>query len=149
MPLDTKRPLVWAFCYLMTGVFFGIVLIKGEMASWYRIQEMFRFQAFHMYGVITSAVIVAAISVAWLRRAEARSISGGKIEIPSKPLGKNNGVRYVVGGFLFGLGWGLGGACPGPIYALLGNAIPGAVVLLISAFLGTFTYTRLRDSLPH
>jgi uncharacterized membrane protein YedE/YeeE len=147
MPLDTKRPLFWAFCYLLTGVFFGIVLIKGEMASWYRIQEMFRFQAFHMYGVITSAVIVAAISVALLRRAEARSISGAKIEIPEKPLG--SGVRYIVGGFLFGLGWGLGGACPGPIYALLGNAIPGAVVLLASAFLGTFTYTRLRDNLPH
>jgi uncharacterized membrane protein YedE/YeeE len=147
MPIQTKRPALWALVYIGVGVVFGFALIKGEMASWYRIQEMFRFQSFHMYGLMFSAVFVAAASVALLRRSHLKALTGEDIVIPGKPLGR--GVRYAVGGLLFGLGWGLGGTCPGPIFALMGNAIPGAFVVFASAFLGTFAYSRLQPRLPH
>lgn len=147
MPLATKRPGLWGIVYIAAGVFFGFVLIKGEVAAWYRIQEMFRFQSIHMYGVMFSAVTVAAISVIVLRRTHLKAISGEDIVIPGKPLGR--GIRYAFGGLIFGLGWGLGGTCPGPIFALMGNAIPGAFVVFASAFAGTFTYSRVRSKLPH
>ncbi len=147
MTLETKRPVLWAFVYIAVGIVFGFTLIKGEVASWYRIQEMFRFQSFHMYGLMFSAVFVAAASVAILRRTHLKALSGEDIVIPGKPLG--GGVRYALGGLLFGLGWGLGGTCPGPIFALMGNAIAGAFVVFAAAFLGTFTYSRVRPKLPH
>lgn len=125
--------------YLLLGLYFGVVLIKSEVVSWFRIQEMFRFQSFHMYGVIGTALAVAALSLQLLKR---RGIT-----VPDKELGK--GTRYWLGGTIFGLGWGLAGACPGPIFALLGNGYGIAAVLLASAVLGTWAYAWLRPRLPH
>ncbi len=147
MPLESKRPVLWTLVYVGIGVLFGFTLIKGEMASWYRIQEMFRFQSFHMYGLMFSAVGVAALSVALLRRWRSKAVSGDPLDIAEKPLGR--GVRYALGGFVFGLGWGLGGVCPGPIYALMGSVIPGAFVVFASAMAGTYVYARLHNRLPH
>jgi len=147
MPLKTERPVLWGFVYIAAGILFGFILIKGAVASWYRIQEMFRFQSIHMYGVMFSAVAVAAISVIILRRTHLKALSGEDIIIPGKPLGR--GIRYAVGGLIFCLGWGLGGTCPGPIFALMGNAIPGAFLVFAAAFTGTLTYSRVRSRLPH
>lgn len=133
--------------YLLIGIFFGIVLIKSEVASWFRIQEMFRFQSFHMYGVIGSAVVVAAVSVQLIKRLRLKTIHGSLIELQPKVWGK--GVRYWLGGILFGLGWGLLGACPGPMFALLGSGVTVMVVGIISAMLGTWAYAALRPRLPH
>ena len=145
MSAAAPSPLRAAIAYVAIGVFFGYALIKGEMASWYRIQEMFRFQSFHMYGLMFSAVAVSALAVAVVRRL--RSRSGDTLEIAPKPLGR--GVRYGAGGLVFGLGWGLGGVCPGPIYALVGSAVPGALVVLVAALAGTWVYARLQPRLPH
>ncbi len=136
-----------ALAYVGIGVFFGFALIKGEMASWYRIQEMFRFQSFHMYGLMFSAVAVSSLAVVAVRRLRSRSTAEPALEITRKPFGR--GVRYGAGGVVFGLGWGLGGVCPGPIYALLGSAVPGAFVVLVAALAGTYAYARLRPRLPH
>jgi len=133
--------------YLLLGIFFGIVLIKSEVASWFRIQEMFRFQSFHMYGVIGSAVVVAGLSVQLIKRLRLKTIHGEPIEIQPKVWGR--GVRYWLGGILFGLGWGLLGACPGPMFALLGSGVTVMVVAIASAMLGTWTYAVLRPRLPH
>ena len=147
MPLETRNPLRWALAYILIGVFFGFTLIRGEMASWYRIQEMFRFQSFHMYGLMFSGVAVSFLAVTLVRRLRPTSLTGQAIEIAAKPLGR--GVRYGAGGLIFGLGWGLGGVCPGPIYALIGSAVPGAVVVLVSALAGAYLYARLEPRLPH
>lgn len=133
--------------YLAIGVLFGIIATQSQIISWYRIQEMFRFHSFHMYGIILSAVIVAALSVRIIKARQARSLDGEAIEIPPKTLGR--GHRYWLGGTLFGLGWGLAGACPGPIFALIGNGVAGAVVLLSSSLLGTWAYAVIRPYLPH
>ena len=133
--------------YLLVGTAFGVVATKSEVISWYRIQEMFRFESFHMYGIIGSAVAVGALAVAIIRRLEARDLAGEPIEVTSKTLGR--GTRYWAGGTAFGLGWGLVGVCPGPIFALLGNGISVVVVVLISAVAGTWTYGALRPKLPH
>ncbi len=133
--------------YLLLGIFFGIVLIKSEVASWFRIQEMFRFQSFHMYGVIGSAVVVAGLSIQLIKRLRLKTIHGEPIEIQPKIWGK--GTRYWLGGILFGLGWGLLGACPGPMFALLGSGVTVMVVALVSAMLGTWAYAALRPRLPH
>lgn len=133
--------------YLLLGIFFGIVLIKSEVASWFRIQEMFRFQSFHMYGVIGSAVLVAALSVQFIKKRHLKTLSGEPIEIQPKIWGKS--TRYWLGGILFGLGWALLGACPGPMFALLGSGITVMVVAIASAMLGTWTYAVLRHRLPH
>jgi uncharacterized protein len=132
--------------YLLLGVAFGTVLTKSEVISWFRIQEMFRFQAFRMYGIIGSAVVTAAISVALIRKFQPRSLSGEAISIPSKQLG--HGVRYGLGGVIFGLGWALTGACPGPLFALIGNGSSVMVVAIASALLGTWAYGWLRPRLP-
>ncbi len=133
--------------YLVAGILFGIVLTKSEVISWFRIQEMFRFQSFHMYGIIGSAVIVAAISVFLIKRRHARTFGGETISIPPKQLGK--GYRYWIGGTIFGLGWALTGACPGPIFALIGNGVLVMLVALVAALAGTWTYSYLRPRLPH
>jgi len=133
--------------YLAMGIFFGIVLIKSEVVSWFRIQEMFRFQAFHMYGIIGSAVAIAAVSIQILKRTSAKTIRGEAIQIKDKPM--NKGVNQVVGGTIFGLGWGLLGACPGPIYALIGAGITPVIVGLFAALVGAFAYGQLKPRLPH
>jgi uncharacterized membrane protein YedE/YeeE len=143
---ERDHQLRWGLSYLGIGVLFGFALIKGEMASWYRIQEMFRFQSFHMYGLMFSGVAASALAVALARR-RARSLSGDPIDLAVKPLGR--GVRYACGGLVFGLGWGLGGVCPGPIYALMGSAVPGAFLVFAAALAGTWVYAKLEPKLPH
>lgn len=133
---------------LIAGVLFGIVLVKSEAVSWFRIQEMFRFQSFHMYGIIGSAVVVGAVTMALARRMGARTPGGEPFEVPRKPSEGLN-TRYWLGGAVFGLGWGLLGACPGPIYALIGAGETSFVVPLASALVGTWVYASVRDRLPH
>ena len=136
-----------ALLYLGMGTLFGILLIKSEVVSWFRIQEMFRFQGIHMYGILGSAVIVAGLSIAFLRRIDARTIRGEAIAISDKPMSR--GTNQLLGGIAFGLGWGLLGACPGPIYALIGAGITPVVVALGSAIAGAWTYGHLKPYLPH
>jgi uncharacterized membrane protein YedE/YeeE len=133
--------------YLLLGIAFGVVLTKSEVLSWFRIQEMFRFQSFRMYGIIGSAIVTAAIFVALIKRLNLKSASGEIISIPPKQLG--SGIRYAAGGTIFGLGWALTGACPGPLFALIGNGVSVMVVAVLSALLGTWTYGWLRPKLPH
>ena len=134
--------------YLAIGTYFGIVATKGEVVSWFRIQEMFRFQSFHMYGVIATALAVAMASVALIKSRQVRTVRGDQIVVPPKELGRR-GYRYWIGGTLFGLGWALAGACPGPIFALIGNGVTVYGVVLLSALFGTWLYGVLRPRLPH
>ncbi len=134
--------------YFALGVFLGIVFTKSEVISWFRIQEMFRFQSFHMYGIIGSALAVASISVALIKKYNVKNVSGEPIVIPPKKTGSRN-WRYWIGGTLFGLGWALTGACPGPMFALIGNGIGVMTVALVSAVAGTWVYGYLRPKLPH
>jgi uncharacterized protein len=138
-------PGLWA--YLVVGVLFGILLTKSEVISWFRIQEMFRFQGFHMYGVFATALPTAIVAVQLLKRRHARTLAGDPIVIPPKHLG--SGIRYGAGGTIFGLGWALTGACPGPLFALAGSGVEVMGVAILSAMLGTWTYGRLRARLPH
>ena len=133
--------------YLILGIYFGIVLTKSEAISWFRIQEMFRFQSIHMYGIIGGALVVAALSVAIIKKYHLKTLYGEEIYIPPKELGK--GYRYWIGGIIFGLGWALLGACPGPLFALIGNGVLVMVVALASAVVGTWVYGYLRPKLPH
>lgn len=133
--------------YLLAGTWFGIVLTKAEIISWYRIQEMFRFQSLHMYLIIGSAIVVAAISLRLVRRYRPTALSGEPIEIAPKQWGR--GVRYPLGGVLFGAGWALTGACPGPLYALVGSGVSVVLAVILAALLGTWTYGHLRPRLPH
>ena len=132
--------------YLVAGILFGFVAIRSEIVSWYRIQEMFRFQSFHMYGVIGSAILVGALSIWAIRRARARALDGSEIVLNDKD---RTWTRYVLGGTAFGLGWGLVGACPGPILALIGAGLPAFLIVLLGAILGTWTYGVVRTRLPH
>ena len=131
--------------YLLVGILFGIILIKAEVISWFRIQEMFRFQSFHMYGVIGSAVVVGAISVWIIRKFNIKTIYGEPIVIHPKEFNKGN----IYGGLLFGFGWAITGACPGPLYALVGSGAWVMGVALLSALAGTFVYGVIRNKLPH
>jgi uncharacterized membrane protein YedE/YeeE len=133
--------------YLFLGIAFGIVLTKSEVISWFRIQEMFRFQSFRMYGIIGTAIATAAISIALIKRLQLRAVSGEIISIPPKQLG--HGVRYAAGGTIFGLGWALTGACPGPLFALVGNGVSVMIAAIVSALIGTWIYGSLRPRLPH
>ena len=133
--------------YLGLGTLFGIVLTKSEVISWFRIQEMFHFQAFHMYGIIGSAIIVAALSLQLIKGLRIRALDGQPIVVPPKAMG--TGTRYWLGGTLFGLGWALVGACPGPLFALLGAGVSVIIVPLLSAVAGTWVYGALRPKLPH
>jgi uncharacterized membrane protein YedE/YeeE len=133
--------------YLVLGTAFGLVLTKTEVISWFRIVEMFHFKSFHMYGVIGSAVAVGALSLRLMRSFNVKSAQGDDLKIETKKLG--TGRRYLLGGTVFGLGWGLAGACPGPMFALIGNGVSVAVVILISATIGTRTYAAIHNKLPH
>jgi uncharacterized membrane protein YedE/YeeE len=133
--------------YLFLGICFGITLTKSEVLSWFRIQEMFRFQSPRMYEIIASAVVVAALSVALVRRLGLKTLAGEAIAIPPKNLG--SGTRYALGGTIFGLGWALTGACPGPLFALVGNGITVMIAAIASAMAGTGLYGFVRPRLPH
>jgi len=133
------------FKFLLLGTLFGIILIKAEAISWFRIQEMFRFQSFHMYGIICSAIVVGLISIQLIKKFNIKTFSGEEIKIEPKQFTKGN----IIGGLMFGLGWAMTGACPGPLYALIGSGLLIVVVILLSAILGTYTYGVLRDKLPH
>jgi uncharacterized protein len=131
--------------YLIVGIGFGIIFVKAEIISWFRIQEMFRLQSFHMYGVIGSAVVVGAISIFLIKRFNIKTIYGEQIEFPVKTFNKGQ----VYGGLLFGLGWAVTGACPGPLFAQIGTGATVIVVTLLSAIAGTWFYGYFRDKLPH
>ena len=133
--------------YFLLGTIFGAVLLEAEVISWFRIQEMFRFGSFHMYGIIATAIAVAGASVFIIKRLGLRTADGELIGLPPKPLG--NGTRYLAGGSLFGIGWALTGACPGPLVALVGSGLPVMLVAIVSALAGTWTYGYLRPRLPH
>ena len=132
--------------YLFTGIFFGIVLFKSEAASWFRIYEMFQFQSFHMYGIIGSALILGIMGIQLIKRKNLKDIHGREIHIPPK---KKSFSGYLYGGIIFGLGWALAGACPGPIYTLIGAGYISIIVVFLAALLGTFLYGLLKDKLPH
>lgn len=130
--------------YLLVGVVFGLALTKGEAISWYRIQEMFRFESFHMYGIFMTAVPVGALSILILRRLHLRTFRGQPIDIPNKPY--HHGL--ILGGLIFGVGWALTGACPGPLYAQTGAGYLVTIVTFIAAALGTWVYAWLQPYLP-
>lgn len=131
--------------YFFVGIAFGIVLVKAEVVSWFRIQEMFRFQSFHMYGVIGSAVVVGIISVWLIKKFKVKTMYGEPVELHLKQFNKGQ----IYGGLLFGFGWAITGACPGPLYALIGNGAYVIIIILLSAILGTWMYGILRERLPH
>lgn len=131
--------------YLVLGIVFGIVLTKAEVISWFRIQEMFRFQAFHMYGIIGSAVIVGAVLVFAIRRMGLKTLDREPVTLPRKPLDKG----VVIGGIVFGFGWALTGACPGPLYALIGSGYTVMLAGLLGAVAGTWVYGYFQKALPH
>ena len=131
--------------YLIAGLLFGILLVKAEVISWFRIQEMFRLQSFHMYGVIGTAVVTGIISVWLIKKFKVKTIYGEAIELHPKQFNKGQ----IYGGLLFGAGWALTGACPGPLYALIGTGASVIIVTLLSAIAGTWVYGRLREKLPH
>jgi uncharacterized membrane protein YedE/YeeE len=132
--------------YLSIGTLFGIIMTKSQAISWYRIYEMFRFDSFHMYGIIGSAVILGIIGVALIKKYKLKTMEGTPITFAPKNMSI---PRYLIGGTIFGLGWAMSGACPGPIYTLIGNGYGVILVVLASALVGTLTYGILRNRLPH
>lgn len=134
--------------YFLVGAYLGVIFIKSEVASWFRIQEMFHFDAFHMYGVIGSAVAVGTLSVFLMKRLGTRTVRGEPIAFPDPELARPR-KNHAFGGLAFGLGWGFIGACPGPLFALIGSGIGVLVVGLLAALAGAWTYGLLRPKLPH
>ncbi|MBK7854722.1 MAG: YeeE/YedE family protein [Bacteroidetes bacterium] len=133
------------FKYLLVGISFGIVFVKAEIVSWFRIQEMFRLQSFHMYGIIGSAVITGIISVWLIKKFNIKTIYGEPITFHPKSFNKGQ----IIGGTLFGLGWAITGACPGPLFAQIGTGASVIIVTLLSAIAGTWLYGYFREKLPH
>ena len=131
--------------YLLVGLAFGIIFVKAEIISWFRIQEMFRLQSFHMYGVIGSAVVVGIISVWLIKKFKVKTIHGESIMLQPRTFNKGQ----IYGGLLFGLGWAITGACPGPLYAQIGSGAYVIVITLLSAIAGTWVYGLVREKLPH
>ena len=134
------------FKFLIVGFVFGIVLTKSEAVSWYRIYEMFQFQSFHMYGIISVAIATGIIGIQLIKRNRIKALDGSAIVIKDKD---NSTARYIFGGIFFGLGWGLVGSCPGPIFILLGAGFLPVIVVFIGALLGTTLYGILKKKLPH
>ncbi|GAA4321551.1 YeeE/YedE thiosulfate transporter family protein [Pontixanthobacter gangjinensis] len=132
--------------YLFTGILFGIVMFKSEAASWFRIYEMFRFESFHMYGIIGSALVLGVLGIQLIKRKKLKDVNGEQIQFVPK---NKSFSRYMFGGIIFGLGWALAGACPGPIYTLIGAGYVSVIVVFLAAIFGTFLYGLLRDKLPH
>ena len=131
--------------YLIVGIGFGIIFVKAEIISWFRIQEMFRFQSFHMFGIIGSAILVGMISIFVIKKFNVKTIYGEDIKISTKEFNKGQ----IYGGLIFGLGWAITGACPGPLFAQIGTGSLVVIVTLFSAILGTWMYGKFRDKLPH
>ena len=131
--------------YLIMGLLFGSILVKSEVISWYRIQEMFRLQSFHMFGVIGSAVVTGIISVWLIKKFNIKTISGEKIELPAKKFNKGQ----IYGGLIFGFGWAITGACPGPLFAQIGSGFSVIIITLLSAIAGTWMYGYFKEKLPH
>jgi hypothetical protein len=140
-----QHPWWYNFKYTLAGIIIGIVFVKAEIISWFRIQEMFRFQSFHMYRIIGSAVLTGIISVLLIKKYNIKTIYGEPIELHSRPFNKGQ----IIGGLLFGFGWALTGACPGPLFAQIGSGATVVVVTLLSAIAGTWVYGLLREKLPH
>jgi len=132
--------------YIGLGTAFGVVLVKSEAASWYRMQEMFRFQSIHMYGLFATAILTGVIGVALIKSLQLHAMDGKPIAFVSK---NQRPHRYVLGGLAFGFGWGLTGICPGPMAALIGGGYGVVLVVLLSALIGTWTYGMVRTRLPH
>lgn len=139
------HPWWYNFKYLAVGLLFGVVFVKAEIISWYRIQEMFRLESFHMYGIIGSAIMVGAISIFIIKRFSIKTIYGEEVEFHPKTFNKGQ----VIGGLLFGLGWAMTGACPGPLFAQIGTGATVIIASLLSALAGTWLYGYFRDKLPH
>jgi len=142
---ELKHPWWYNLKYAFAGILFGIILVKAEVISWFRIQEMFRLQSFHMYGIIGSAVMVGIISVQLIKRFKIKTIYNEPIEFVEKKLNKGN----IIGGLIFGFGWAITGACPGPLFAQIGTGATVISVTLVSAIAGTWVYGKFRDKLPH
>lgn len=132
--------------YLVIGVFFGIVMFKSEAASWFRIYEMFQFGAFHMYGIIGSALVLGILGIQIIKKKKIQAFGNQEMQLEPKETGI---ARYLIGGIIFGLGWALAGACPGPMYVLAGAGYLSILVVIFGALLGTFLYGILKDKLPH
>jgi len=132
--------------YLLIGIFFGIVLLKSEAASWFRIYEMFHFKAFHMYGIIGSALVLGIVFIQLIKHYNIKTFGGAQISFVDK---KKSIPRYLIGGIIFGLGWALAGACPGPMFVLLGAGFFPIIIVIIGAMLGTWCYGLLKNKLPH
>ena len=130
--------------YLIMGIIFGIILVKSEVISWYRIQEMFRLQSFQMFGVIGSAVVTGIISILIIKKFKIKTISGENIELPAKKFNKGQ----IYGGLIFGFGWAITGACPGPLYAQIGSGSSVIIITLLSAVAGTWVYGYFKERLP-
>lgn len=133
--------------FLLIGILFGFILTKSEVISWFRIQEMFRFQDIHMYGVLATAILVGMISTQLIKRFNVKDINGQLITIPPKDFTTKK--RYIIGGAIFGMGWAFTGACPAPLFALFGSGITVFIVPILAALAGTYTYGVFKDSLPH
>lgn len=131
--------------YVILGAIFGILLYKAEVVSWYRIYEMFLFKSFHMYGIIGSAIAVGGTSIYLLKKYKYISMTGEPIAIPDKKFSKGN----IIGGIIFGLGWGLAGACPGPMFIMIGAGYSFMFIVLFSALAGTWVYAALKEKLPN
>ena len=132
--------------YILSGILFGIVMTKSEAISWYRIQEMFLFHSIHMYGIIGVAVLLGAFQILLIKKLDLKDCKGHEIELKEK---NKSFWRYLIGGIIFGLGWAMTGACPGPMYTLLGHGFSIFIVIIMSALLGTFLYGLIRHKLPH
>ncbi len=142
---ELQHPWWYNFKYMIVGILFGIVFVKAEIVSWFRIQEMFRLQSFHMYGVIGSAVVVGSISVWLIKKFNIKTIYGEPVIFHPKKFNKGQ----IYGGLLFGLGWAMTGACPGPLFAQIGSGFTVVLVVLLSAIAGTWVYGYFREKLPH
>jgi uncharacterized membrane protein YedE/YeeE len=142
---NLNHPWWYNFKYLAVGIVFGVVFVKAEIISWFRIQEMFRLQSFHMYGVIGTAVVVGAISVFLIKKFKIKTIHGEEITFSDKTFNKGQ----IYGGLLFGFGWAITGACPGPLFAQLGTGVWAISIVILSALAGTWVYGKFRDKLPH
>ena len=141
---ELKHPWWYNFKYVIAGTLFGIVLTKAEVISWFRIQEMFRLQSFHMFGVIGSAIFVGAVSILIIKKYKIKTMYGEEIDLHPKSFNKGQ----VIGGLLFGFGWAMTGACPGPLFAQIGTGTTVIIITLLSAIAGTWVYGLIREKLP-